>query len=87
MDGQMAGILPRYFLDFSWLFILSTDIILISILSNKKIAKTIIPYLSKLVILIIVFNFFLSFIDVSFDYKTILPSMFYHFYYFIQFWL
>ncbi len=87
MDGQMAGILPRYFLDFSWLFILSTDIILISILSNKKVFKTIISYLSKLVILIIVFNFFLSFIDVSFDYKTILPSMFYHFYYFIQFWL
>lgn len=89
-DSQMAGILPRYFLDFNWLLVISTIIIILSIIEKNQKTKfnnIIISYLTKITVVLLVLNFFLCFIDVSFSYQDIMPSIFYRFYYLIQFWL
>ena len=90
VDSQMAGILPRYFLDFNWLLILSTTIIilgLISKLKEKEYIKIFISIFSKITIFLIIFNLLICFIDVSYSYEAILPTLFYKFYYLIQFWI
>lgn len=90
IDSQMAGILPRYFLDFNWLLALSTVIVLFSIIKKyhkTKLYSKILSILSKTIIILVIFNILMCFIDVSFSYRDILPSLFYKFYYLVQFWL
>lgn len=89
-DSQMAGILPRYFLDFNWLLIISTILIILSLIEKYKsnnLYNKVLDIFSKLTIVLIIINLLLMFIDVSFSYQSILPSLFYRFYYLIQFWL
>lgn len=90
VDSQMAGILPRYFLDFNWLLSLSTVIVIFSIIKKyhkTKLYSKILSILSKTIIILVIFNVLMCFIDVSFSYQRILPSLFYKFYYLVQFWL
>ncbi len=90
-DTNMAGILPRYCLDFAWLLALSTYLVLLHIIEGWKGKKEYIQVLNKVlfgvVMISLIYNFFLLFIDVSYSYKSTLPTFFYHFYYLFQFWL
>jgi len=89
-DSQMAGILPRYFLDFNWLLIISTILIILCLIDKYKnhyLYNKALDIFSKIIVVLIIVNLFLMFIDVSFSYQSILPSLFYKFYYLIQFWL
>ena len=88
VDSQMAGILPRYFIDFNWLLALSTAIVIFSIIKKHhktKLYSKIISILSKTIIILVIF--LMCFIDVSSSYQRILPSLFHKFYYLVQFWL
>lgn len=91
LDTNMAGILPRYCLDFTWLFVLSTSIVLIHLIEHWKGKKEYLAITNRIlygiVIFSIVYNFFLLFIDVSYSYKVTLPTFFYTLYYLFQFYL
>lgn len=91
LDTNMAGILPRYILDFEWLLALSTVILLLNILETWKNKKEYTKILNKILYIVIVisliYNFFLLFIDISYTLKSTIPNLFYKFYYLIQFWL
>ena len=89
-DTQMAGVLPRYILDFSWLICISTTIVLLSILNNIKDKKII--YISNTVFYIVftitmIYNIMLIPVDFSFELSKTNPHIYYYFYYITQFWL
>ncbi len=90
-DTNMAGILPRYMLDFQWPLALSTSIILLNIFEFFRNEKEKIKILNKILYLIVVvsliYNFFLLFMDISYSLKETAPTLFYKIYYMIQFWL
>ena len=86
----MAGVLPRYILDFSWLICISTTIVLLSILNNIKDKKII--YISNTVFYIVftitmIYNIMLIPVDFSFELSKTNPHIYYYFYYITQFWL
>lgn len=91
LDTNMAGILPRYILDFEWLLALSTVIIILNIFETWKNKKTNIIVLNRIlysiVVITLIYNFFLLFIDISYTLKSMMPTLFYKIYYIIQFWL
>lgn len=90
-DINMAGILPRYNLDFTWMLFLSAAIIALYIFDHFKDNKLMTNFLNKglfmLLYISVIVNFFMLFIDVSYVYKITIPTIYYYFYYFIQFWL
>ena len=90
-DINMAGILPRYNLDFTWMLFLSASIISLYIFEHFKDNKLMTNFLNKgvfvLLFISVLINFFMLFIDVSYVYKVTIPTIYYYFYYFIQFWL
>ena len=87
----MAGILPRYTLDFEWLLALSTGIILLNIFetwkNKKENTKVLNKILYTIVVIALIYNFFLLFTDISYTLKSTMPALFYKIYYMIQFWL
>ncbi len=91
LDTNMAGILPRYTLDFEWLLALSTGIILLNIFetwkNKKENTKVLNKILYTIVVIALIYNFFLLFTDISYTLKSTMPALFYKIYYMIQFWL
>lgn len=91
LDTNMAGILPRYILDFEWLLALSTVIVLLNIFETWKNKKINIEVLNRIlytiVVITLIYNFFLLFTDISYNLKSTMPTLFYKIYYMIQFWL
>lgn len=90
VDIQVAGVCIRYYIDFMWLFILSTIIIIFAICNNERKIKSL-EWIKKLLFYIVyvslIFNFFMLFSDLNFTIEEYNPDLFYRFYYMIQFWL
>lgn len=90
VDTQMAGILPRYLIDFNWLLVISTVLILLSLYTNLN-NKTIICFLKYFVVmgvvLLLTYSFLLVFVDVSSSLRDGSPRLFYKFLSMIMFWM
>jgi len=80
-DTQMAGILQRYFSDFSWLILLSASIAAMEISNSPEkshTAKTVIrTFLTLSLILCILYQLSLSFIDITHTLSQTEPEKFY----------
>ena len=84
VDTQMSGILPRYHLDYAWMLILATIIILYIIYNAIKEPKYKKIFINACVILIfmsILYEFFGMFYDATASLKSSSPAKFYYFYY------
>lgn len=74
VDTQMAGILPRYILDFSWLLFLSTSICLFALFNNINNFSEKVKHYIYLVFIILflastLYNYFLIPVDLSYSLK------------------
>lgn len=87
VDTQMAGILPRYICDFSWLILLATTIVILTL--NEKYGKY--DWFKKIFItllfLSVLYNINFLVTDVSFRIEYYNPQLFNKISYLIQFWL
>jgi len=84
-DTQIAGILGRYFLDFSWLIILNTIIILAALLNKYGKSKL----FCKLLVFFIIHSMFMNSLTYISSYYLFLnnPLLKYSFYYVFMFWV
>ena len=84
VDTQMSGILPRYHLDYAWMLILAT-IILIYVIYNSikepKYKKLFIKVCTILIFMSVLYEFFGMFYDATASLKSSSPAKFYYFYY------
>lgn len=93
VDTQMAGILSRYILDFSWLLFISTSISLLAIfnkinsIDNKGLAKQIYKIFLVLFSISIIFNLLLIPCDFSLGINKYNTLLYYKLSYLYQFWL
>lgn len=88
-DTIMSGILPRYIADFSWLFIISTIIIVMQLYDILK-KKHQMMFLKVILIFIgaaFIYQFLFLFTDISLLLVDNNPISFYKMSYFLQFWL
>lgn len=86
-DTEMAGILPRYIIDFSWLLVISSILIILSLTKNKKVNQKYVRYFVLIsVSLSLIYQFFYYFCT---DYMPDINNLklWYQFYYAIQFWI
>ncbi len=87
-DTEMAGILPRYLADFGWLLSLSTVIVILSLLKNKKLSLEIKKLLITFIVISIVYNLLTFFLHKdTFSNYSILGYIYYQIYYLFMFWL
>ncbi len=87
-DTEMAGILPRYLADFGWLLSLSTVIVILSLLKNKKLSFEIKRLLITFIVISIVYNLLTFFLNKdTFSNYNILGYIYYRIYYLVMFWL
>ena len=81
VDTEMAGILPRYYMDFSYLLLIPTIIILFTlekkILDNKLLKKAFII----LIAVAVIYEFMLLFVDEAPSIKDTMPNIYYYFKY------
>ena len=92
LDTQMAGILPRYILDFSWLLFLATAICLLALFNNIDKFNDNEKYYINLVFIILflsstLFNYFLIPVDLSYSLKYYNSTVYQQLSNMIQFWL
>lgn len=92
LDTQMAGILPRYMLDFSWLLFLATAICLLALFNNIDKFNDKEKYYINLVFIILflsstVFNYFLIPVDLNYSLKYYNSTVYQQLSNMIQFWL
>ena len=84
VDTQMSGILPRYHLDYAWMLILAT-IILIYVIYNAikipKYKKLFIKVCTILIFMSVLYEFFGMFYDATASLRSSSPAKFYYFYY------
>ena len=85
MDTQVAGILSRYMLDFGWLILISTIIVVMSLWNKYKDCKNLCSIIYWLIILSIIYNIFVYFSYDSLWYYN--DYLFYKVYYSTMFWL
>ena len=87
VNTQMAGILPRYFIDFSWLFLLSTILVILTL--SKKFQKN--PLFIKIIVILVfisfTYNMFTSLFDATYQLKSFNPSYYETLRYIFNFWL
>lgn len=87
VDTQMAGILPRYICDFSWLILLATIIVILGL--NEKYGEC--QWFKKIFIVLLflslIYNINFLVTDVSFRIKYYNPQLFNKISYLVQFWL
>ena len=92
LDTQMAGILPRYMLDFSWLLFLATAICLLALFNNIDKFNDKQKYYINLVFILLflsctLFNYFLIPVDLSYSLKYYNSTVYQQLSNMIQFWL
>ena len=92
VDTQMAGILPRYILDFSWLLFLSTSICLFALFNNINNFSEKVKHYIYLVFIILflastLYNYFLIPVDLSYGLKYYNSVIYQQIANTIQFWL
>ena len=92
LDTQMAGILPRYMLDFSWLLFLATAICLLALFNNIDKFNDKEKYYINLVFIILflsstLFNYFLIPVDLNYSLKYYNSTVYQQLSNMIQFWL
>lgn len=85
LDTEMAGILPRYMPDFAWLLSLSTIIIILSLLSKKKLNISWQKIILTLILFSISYNALTFFLCNNLFTRHILT--YYKIYYAFVFWL
>ena len=81
VDTEMAGILPRYFMDFSYLLLIPTAIIIFSlekVILNNKILKQI---FIVLIFIAVLYEFLSLFVGDDPNSAESVPKIFYYFYY------
>lgn len=91
-DIQMAGILQRYTLDFTWMLMISTIIIILNF--NEKITNhDVRNFLTWIFIFLIIYTLIYNFLNIfisEFMYVGLIesrPHLFWYFYHTIAFWL
>ena len=91
LDIEVAGILPRYILDFEWLLCIATMIIIFSIFNSKELNNIKMFFLEICIILIVlslIYQFLYMFDDQLLHNMIDNSTKFYFkWYYLIQFWL
>ena len=91
LDIEMAGVLPRYALDFSWLFYLPTIFVVMGLLSSKldkNIKRVILTFVVILIFLNLLYQFFTIFDDKFLhDMMFVNVDFYFKWYYLLQWWL
>lgn len=90
VDIQMAGILVRYILDYSWLLIIPTIIVVLSLLNNIKdnnIKNIVNKFIIVLIFLSLIYNFMLIPVDYSYSIKNRNSKLYYKIANLVEFWL
>lgn len=87
LDTEMSGILPRYYTDFSWLFLISTILVIFTL--NKKYSKsnTYTSIILLLITLSCVYNILFAIVEETQIFAQINPTLFEQLKYLICFWL
>ncbi len=86
-DTQVAGILPRYLADFSFLLGLSTVIIILALLDRKLLSKEFQNVLVFFLVLSIGKNFLTYFLTHNFNNNLMFLQIYDYIYYTFMFWL
>ena len=92
LDTQIAGILPRYILDFSWLLFLSTAISLFALFNSMDTYKKNIKYSMNTIFILffiasILYNYLLIPVDLSYSLKYYNPLFYQKLANMVLFWL
>ena len=90
MDTEMAGILPRYLADFTWLLLFSTILIILTIYSSikeEKFKEALKVILVSGLIITLLYSFFLIFVDITYSLCNTGPYIFYKIYSIFMFFL
>lgn len=90
LDTEMAGILPRYLADFTWLLLISTILIILSIYSSMKDEKIQSIFKTMIVIGVLItllYSFLLIFVDITYSLCNTGPYLFYKIYHMFMFFL
>ena len=87
-DTEMAGILPRYIYDFSWLLCIGTIIVILSLLNNKNLHIEFKKLIITLIFISVIYNCFTFFMGDSILVENDnLRTIYYYLYYMFNFWL
>lgn len=87
-DTQMAGILPRYIYDFSWLLCIGTIIVILSLIKNEHFHMEFKKLIITFILISVIYNVFTYFMGYNLLAEMdSLRKIYYYLYYTFNFWL